>query len=157
MLCHLEPMGQEVLGGVWIPLRETCTYICCAHSGTSTRSLRSLGLCASRSYSPSLCSLGLCTFLLQRSRFALAYSTAWRSTITIIKLKRNKRLWWETNLHVESSPDLQSNALKGMNSVWIWYDRKLPEVDLIPHNSIWLWCIMGQIDHRECALIGNNP
>ena len=47
--------------------------------------------------------------------------------------------------------------LKGMNPVLIWYDRKLPEVDLIPHNSIWLWCIMGQIDHRECAVIGNNP
>ena len=38
-----------------------------------------------------------------------------------------------------------------MIAVWIWYDRKLPEVDLIPHNSICLRCIIGKIDHRECA------
>ena len=29
-------------------------------------------------------------------------------------------------------------TLKGMNAVWICYDRKLPEVDVMPHSSICL-------------------
>ena len=41
-----------------------------------------------------------------------------------------------------------------MFAVWISYDRKLPEVDLMPHSSICLRCIIGKIDHRDCAVIG---
>ena len=51
----------------------------------------------------------------------------------------------------------EGNILKWMIAVWIWYDRKLPEVDLIPHNSICLRCNIGKIVHRDCAVIGNNP
>ena len=47
---------------------------------------------------------------------------------------------------------LVDSDLKWMFAVWIWYDRKLPEVNLIPHNSFWLWCIMGSIDHRRSLM-----
>ena len=53
--------------------------------------------------------------------------------------------------------DSWSLVLKGMYPVWICYGRKLSGVDVIPHNSICLWCILGQVDHHACAVIGNNP
>ena len=34
--------------------------------------------------------------------------------------------------------EIGSLHLKGMNGVWICYDRKLPEVDVISHNLIYL-------------------
>ena len=73
---------------------------------------------------------------------------------TCLNLQIRKCLAYQASIHRRLTRIL---GLKGKNPVLIWYDRKLPEVDLIPHNSIWLRCIIGQIDHRECAVIGNNP
>ena len=111
---HLTGFMSQWLEDVEI----TSAYIPCAHSGTSTQSfapftrlLHSLKLCASHLHSRSHRSLELCTsYSLQHSRFALACSAEQRSTIIIIKKKKNCPRW-ESNLHTESSPDLQSNAL----------------------------------------------
>ena len=69
----------------------------------------------------------------------------------------------EDKLHYPSLPDIRERPatqqgqskpseqqgmvhifiLKGMNAVWICYDRKLPEVDVIPNNLICLCCLLG--------------
>ena len=36
-----------------------------------------------------------------------------------------------------------------MFAVWIWYGRKLPEVDVIPHSSICLWATSGVADKND--------
>ena len=104
-------------------LATTSAYICCAHSGTSTRSLRSLRLCArilSR-FAPSglvlrICILGcfapsgfvLCTCI--NARTMRSHASLSNAPPSSLKRKKNCPCW-ESNLQVESTLDLKSIAL----------------------------------------------
>ena len=125
---HLDIWDSCELDWVFL-LSLTSAYICCAHTGPSTRSLRSLvlrtsrshsrslrslKLCALHSHSQSLRSLGLCTlYSLQRLWFALACAAARRFTIIIKKEEEKKIDLPVTGIEFArtSSSDLQSNAL----------------------------------------------